>query len=152
MKKVLLCASILAVVMVMKSASTALANSEIILAGSRRVGDVVKLLAVAYQKKNPDVEVKILRSTLKEAQERLMKKEADGVLVTKKYYKELDTTKLKFTPIAKRIVEVHGKVTTYIDYGIASLEVSSELEKFLDFIRSDEGKERLKSIPNVAPL
>ena len=131
---------------------TVSAQAEVVLVGSSRVGDVLTSLARTYIDKNPDAEVKILFNLLKKAQDRVLAGEADAVMVTRTFYKKLDTESLKFTPIAKRVVTRGDKIIGYIDYGIATVRISPELQRFLSFIRSKEGEEVIKNIPNVDPL
>lgn len=149
MKKVALWAVMLGLVFALQTVS---AQAGVVLVGSSRVGDVLTHLARTYMHKNPDAEVQILFNLLEKAQDRVLAGEADAVMVTERYYKKLDTSTLKFTPIAKRTVTRGDKIVGYIDYGIATVRISPELQKFLNFIRSEEGKEIIKSIPKVDPL
>lgn len=128
------------------------AQAEVVLVGSSRVGDVLTVLARTYMHNNPSAEVSIEFNLLERAEARVLAREADAVMVTDRFYKKLDTKTLNFTPIAKRTVTRNGKIIGYIDYGIASVRISSELQRFLNFINSEEGKEIIKSIPNVDPL
>jgi hypothetical protein len=149
MKKVALWAVMLALVFVVSAISL---QAEVVLTGSTRVGDVITVLNRVYMDKNPGAVVKINFDLLHKAQDHVLAGEADAVMVTDQYYKELKTDMLKFTPIAKRVVLRDGKVVRYNTYGIAAVRISPELQKFLNFISSAEGKEIIKSIPNVDPL
>lgn len=149
MKKVALCVLMLALVLVVQTIS---AQAGVVLVGSSRVGDVLTVLARDYMDKNPSAEVKILFNLLYKAQDRVLAGEADAVMVTEKYYKDLKTETLKFTPITKRVIMRNGKIIGYSTYGIAAVKISPELQKFLNFINSPEGKEIIKGIPNVDPL
>ncbi len=149
MKKVTLWAVMLALVFVVGAVS---AQAEVVLRGSIPVGDVLTALSRVYMDKNPGAVVKIDFNVIYKAQDHVLAGEADGVMVTDKYYKKLKTDVLKFIPIAKRVVERKGKIVGYHTYGIAVVKVSPELQKFLNFISSADGKEVLKGIPNVDPL
>ena len=149
MKKVALWALMLGLILVVQAVSV---QAEVVLTGSSRVGDVLTVLARAYMDKNPDSEVQINFDLLKKAQDHVMAREADAVMVTDKFYKKLDTQSLSFMPIARRTVKRGNKITGYINYGIAYVRISPELQKFLNFVRSEEGKQIIKSIPNVDPL
>ncbi len=46
----------------------------------------------------------------------------------------------------------NGKIVGYSTYGIAAVRISPELQKFLNFINSAEGKDIIKGIPNIDPL
>jgi ABC-type molybdate transport system substrate-binding protein len=149
MKKVSLWALMLALVFVVGAVS---AQAEVVLRGSIPVGDVLTALSRVYMDKNPGAVVKIDFNILYKAQDHVLAGEADGVMVTDQYYKNLKTDILKFTPIAKRVVVRDGKIVRYNTYGIATVKISPELQKFLNFINSADGKEVLKGIPNVDPL
>ncbi len=131
---------------------TVSAQAEVVLRGSSRVGDVLTALARDYMDKNPGAEVKVLFNILYKAQDHVLAGEADAVAVTDKYYKNLKTDTLKFTPIARRVVVRNDKIVGYHTYGIAAVRISPELQRFLNFIGSADGREILKSIPNVDPL
>lgn len=149
MKKVALLAVMLALVFAVQAIS---AQAAVVLAGSSRVGDVLTVLARDYMDKNPGAEVKINFNILYKAQDHVLAGEADAVMVTDKYYKNLKTDTLRFTPIVKRTIMRNGKIVGYSTYGIAAVRISPELQKFLNFINSAEGKEIIKGIPNVDPL
>jgi hypothetical protein len=149
MRKAVLWVLILGLVFAVPAIS---AQAKVVLAGSTAVGNVLTVLSRTYMDKNPGSEIEINFDLLKKAQDHVLAGEADAVMVTRMFYKKLDTGTLKFTPIAKRIVMRGGKMTSSIDYGIAAVRISPELQKFLNFINSDEGKEIIKSIPNVDPL
>ncbi len=149
MKKVSLWAVMLALVFVVSAASV---QAEVVLAGSSRVGDVLTALSRVYMDKNPGAVVKIDFDLVYKAQDHVLAGEADAVMVADTYYKKLKTDMLKFTPIAKRVVTRNGKIVRYHTYGIAATRISPELQKFLNFINSADGKEVIKSIPDVDPL
>ena len=149
MKKVALWAVMLALVL---AVSTISARAEVVLRGSSRVGDVLQAVARVYLDKNPGAEVKILFNMLYKAQDHVLAGEADGVMVTDKYYKKLKTDTLKFTPIVRRTIMRNGKIVGYSTYGVAAVRISPELRKFLSFIDSPEGLEVIREIPNVDPL
>ncbi|MDD5454556.1 MAG: hypothetical protein PHW62_03560 [Candidatus Ratteibacteria bacterium] len=149
MKKVSLWAVMLALVFIVGAVS---AQAEIVLKGSIPVGDVLTALSRVYMDKNPGAVVKIEFNMLYKAQDHVLAGEADAVMVTDQYYKKLKTDVLKFTPVAKRVVMRDGKIVRYNTYGIAAARMSPELQKFINFIGSADGKEVLKSIPNVDPL
>ncbi len=149
MKKVALWAVMLALVFAVQTVS---ARAEVVLRGSMRVGDVLTVLARSYMDKNPGTSIKVDFNFLYKAQDRVLAGEADAVMVTDKYYKDLKTETLKFTPIVKRTITRNGKIVGYSTYGIAAVKISPELQKFLNFINSAEGKEIIKGIPNVSPL
>ena len=149
MKRVALLAVMLALIFAVQAVS---AQAAVVLRGSSRVGDVLTVLARSYIDKNPGAEVKVLFNILYKAQDHVLAGEADAVMVTEQYYKKLKTDTLKFTPIAKRTIMRNDKITGYSTYGIAAVKISPELQKFLNFINSSEGKEIIKGIPNVDPL
>lgn len=149
MKKVALFVLMLALVLVVQTIS---AQAGVVLVGSSRVGDVLTTVARVYMDKNPGSEVKILFNLLDKAQDRVLAGEADAVMVTEKYYKDLNTETLKFTPLVKRSITKNGKIVGYTNYGIAAVKISPELQKFLSFINSEEGRDIIKEIPNVYPL
>lgn len=149
MKKVALWAVMLALVLTVSAIS---ARAEVVLRGSSRVGDVLTAIARVYMDKNPSADVKVLFNMLYKAQDHVLAGEADAVLVTDKYYKKLKTDKLSFTPIARRTIMRNGKIVGYSTYGVAAVRISPELQRFLYFVNSAEGREVIKSIPNVDPL
>lgn len=149
MKKVSLWVLMLALVFVVSAVS---AQAGVLLKGSIPVGNVFTTLSRVYMDKNPEAVVKVEFDLLLKAQDKVLAGEADAVMVTDQYYKELKTDMLKFTPIAKRVVTRDGKIVRYNTYGIAAVKISPELQKFLNFISSADGKAVLKSIPNVDPL
>ena len=139
-------------VLIFTMPSVAETESKIVLTGSHSVGTVMRTLSKAYMDKHSEVEVKIIDNTLHAAQEHVLKGEADAVMVTDVSYKKLNATALKFTPIAKRIIKRKGKIVGNNLYGIAAVKVSPELQNFLDFINSDEGKGVIEGISDVEPL
>jgi len=149
MKKVSLWAVMLALVFVVGAVS---AQAEVVLKGSIPVGDVLTALSRVYMDKNPGAVVKVEFNALYKAQDHVLAGEADAVMVTDKYYKKLKTDMLRFTPIARRVVVRNKKIVGYHTYGIAAARISPELRQFLNFIGSYDGREVLKSIPNVDPL
>jgi ABC-type molybdate transport system substrate-binding protein len=139
----------LALVFVVSAVSV---QAEVVLSGSTPVGDVMTALSRVYMDKNPGAVIKVNFDLVYKAQDHVLAGDADAVLVTDKYYKKLKTDMLKFTPVVKRTVMRNGKIVGSHTYGVAAVKISPELQQFLNFIKSDAGKEVIKSIPNVDPL
>lgn len=126
-------------------------EEKVILAGSQRVGSIVKILAQRYMDENPHVKIIVHHDTLLRAQKQVMNNDIDGVMVTAPFKRRLDSERLTFTPIAKREVKRRERII-YHNYYIATLDISPQLQRFLDFINSPEGKKILQRIPMIEPI
>ena len=125
--------------------SSSLFAETIDLQGSVTVSRSIKQLAKAYMAENPETEIKIAYVSSKGALDALKNGKTDGALFIKRKFEECNVVGINFIPLLTK--KKHAKETPdYVfTYGLAVKgSASPALQKFVDFIKSDKGREVLR--------
>jgi len=116
------------------------------LQGSVTIARFIRIMGKAYKEENPEVEIKITYVGPWKALEAVKKGDADAAMIIKRKFESYKgTSGINFIPLAVKGRDTSKGPDYIYVYGLAVKDSGSKsLQKFIDFIKSDKGKEVLK--------